>query len=340
MTRSSEYELTKRQPWLAWPNWRKLRDQIDLDGRINTIVSRRFAGHISHSEMLSSPIIVAHLTDLHVGMVTPMTIQMKAVSMTNAAQPDLVVLTGDFVAHSLAYLSQLTEIVAAIDAPTYAVLGNHDHATSATHITAALQEGGVTVLTNECLTIEIGENALQLVGVDDAYTSHTNVEEATENLDPDIPSLGLSHIPEVADALWAQGVPLVLSGHTHGGQVALGHFHELTVGKMAGHKYVHGLYGSRMEKAPLGAVYVNAGIGAAVMPLRLGDRGQKELAIFELGTRPGTLEEDHVAQTALSGRKPTPWLKRRRKRLANQRAIRRQARLNRGRLLQRFTKDR
>jgi hypothetical protein len=75
---------------------------------------------------------------------------------------------------------------------------------------------------------------------------------------------------------------------------------------------VHGLYGSRNPKTganhPQGAVYVGAGIGAAVMPLRLGERGKRELTIFELGHTPGSFDEHHAEQPALEGRKPPPWL--------------------------------
>ena len=103
----------------------------------------------------------------------------------------------------------------------------------------------------------------------------------------------------------------MLAGHTHGGQVTLARLHEIALGRIAGHKYVHGLYGSRSPlgpHAPAGAVYVGAGIGAAVMPLRLGERGKRELTIFELGLSPGSFDEHHAEQPALLGRKPPPWL--------------------------------
>jgi uncharacterized protein len=85
--------------------------------------------------------------------------------------------------------------------------------------------------------------------------------------------------------------------------------HELALGVIGGHKYVHGLYGSREARRgshePNGAVYVGAGIGAAVMPLRLGERGRREVTIFELGCQPGEFAEHHAAQAPLPGRKPT-----------------------------------
>ena len=79
---------------------------------------------------------------------------------------------------------------------------------------------------------------LQVVGIDDAYTGHHDIERAVRGLRNNIPLLGLSHIAEESDHLWNKGIPLVLSGHTHAGQVTLAGLHELAMGKWAGHKYV------------------------------------------------------------------------------------------------------
>jgi hypothetical protein len=270
---------------------------------VGVIQLRRFAGHISHSELFGSPLVVAHLTDQHVGRMTPMEAQMEAVATANAQKPDLVALTGDFVCHSQAYLEDLAEIVRGFEAPVFAVLGNHDHWCGADDVARTLEHAGVTVLRNANTTVEVRHQKLQIVGLDDSYTGHADVLRATRGLDPELPALGLSHIAEEADHLWSLGVPLVLSGHTHAGQITVARLHELAVGHLTGHKYVHGLYGQRKGE---GAVYVGAGIGAAVMPFRFGERGQREVAIFELGAEPGSLDEHHEEQPALPGRKPTP----------------------------------
>lgn len=245
---------------------------------------------------------VAHLTDLHVGRVTPMKVQRAAVDLTNAAEPDVVAITGDFVCHSQVYLDDLTEIVRGFRAPVVAVLGNHDHWSGGPEVRRALQRGGAAVLENAHTTITVRGQRLQLVGLDDAYTGHADRDRATRGLDPTVPSLGLSHIGEEADGLWARGVPFVLSGHTHAGQITVARLHEIALGKLAGHKYMHGLYGSRSAG---GAVYVGAGIGASVIPFRVGERGRRELAVFELGVAPGAFDEHHDEQRPLKGRKPS-----------------------------------
>ena len=234
--------------------------------------------------------------------------------MTNAEAPDLVVLTGDFVCHSQLYLEQLVEVVGGFRAPTIAVLGNHDYWSGADEVERALRRAGAEVLKNRHTVLTLGRNheRLQVLGLDDAYTGHARRDEAVKGLRRDIPTLGLSHIAEEADGLWRHGVPLVLAGHTHGGQVTLARLHELTLGKIGGHRYVHGLYGSRGPaasdkdgRAPTGAVYVGAGIGAAMMPLRIGERGKREVTIFELGAEPGSFEEHHDEQQPMAGRKPS-----------------------------------
>ena len=274
---------------------------------------RHFAGPSVFKDRLDG-LRVAHLTDLHVGRVTPMSVQEAAVDLTNAERPDLVVITGDFVCHSQKYLDALEALMKRFNAPVVGVLGNHDYWSGADEVRKTLQRGGVEVLDNRNTVLTLRHQKLQIVGLDDAYTGHADRERALKGLRHDVATLGLTHIGEEADRLWPRGVPLVFAGHTHAGQITLARLHELAIGRLAGHKYVHGLYGSR--KAPHaegGALYVGAGIGAAVMPLRVGERGRREVAIFELGAEPGSLEEHHTEQAPLPGRDPSPELMAKRK---------------------------
>jgi hypothetical protein len=270
------------------------------------IAVRRFAGPSSFVGEIA--LRVAHVTDIHVGRVTPMSVQYGAVDLVNAERPDLVVLTGDFVCHSQDYLDAVTDLVKRYEAPVLAVLGNHDHWAGADEVRHALEKGGAQVLDNVNTVLTLRRQQLQVVGLDDAYTSHASRSKALKGMRKDLPTLGLSHIAEEADGLWAAGVPLVLSGHTHGGQITFARLHELAIGKLGGHKYVHGLYGTRKSQPDVveGSVYVGAGIGASVMPLRIGERGKREVTIFELGAAPGSIEEHHEEQPPLAGRKPSP----------------------------------
>ncbi|MBX3182517.1 MAG: metallophosphoesterase [Polyangiaceae bacterium] len=265
------------------------------------IAVRRFAGTRPLQAQLDAPLTVAHLTDQHFGRVTSDELQWAAAELTNEAQPDLTVLTGDYVAHSLDYLGLLTEVIGAIRGPKVAVLGNHDHWAGARQVRCALERAGVQVLMNEATVYSLRGQSLQLVGLDDAYTGHADTGRALATMDPSLPSLGLSHIAEEADRLWGAGVSLVLSGHTHSGQITVGGLHRFMLGKLAGHRYVHGLYGCRHGERAEGAVYVSAGIGASVFGLRVGERARPEVALFELGTS----AEQGLEQAPHPGRRPS-----------------------------------
>ena len=292
---------------------------------------RRFAGPAVYRKQVSH-LRIAHLTDLHVGRITPFEVQRTATEMTNAQHPDLILLSGDFVCHSQLYLDQLAEVIRMFKAPVIAVLGNHDYWSGADEVRQALERGGAEVLRNRNTIITLRGERLQVVGLDDAYTGHARRDEAVKGLRRDLPSIALSHIAEEADGLWRHGLPLVLSGHTHGGQVTLARLHELAVGMIAGHRYVHGLYGSRDHEVDgaagdgVGAVYVGAGIGAAVVPFRLGDRGKREVTMFELGCAPGDFVEHHAEQEPMPGRKPTQATMARRAAAVVRKSLRREKR--------------
>ncbi len=242
-----------------------------------------------------------------------MAVQNEAVAITNAANPDVIAITGDFVCHSQLYLDQLKSVIESLDAPVVCVLGNHDHWAGAEEVRNALTKAGAEVLDNAHTTISLRHQTLQIVGLDDAYTGHASWRDATKGLRKDLPTIALSHIAEESEALWSQGVPMVFSGHTHAGQITVARLHELSVGRLAGHRYIHGLYGTRRnEPPPAGAVYVGAGVGAAVVPMRIGERAQREVTFFELGQELGAFDEHHEEQEAHPGRKPSARTKERR----------------------------
>lgn len=284
---------------------------------------RRFAGPARFAEQREalggSPIRIAHLTDQHFGRVTSQKVQLEAIRLANACAPDIVCLTGDFVAHSCGHLDALIEALSRLDAPAYAVLGNHDHWNGASEVRAALARAGVEVLDNVHTQLTLKGRRLNLAGVDDSYTGFADFDRAMHGLDTRIPTLALAHVPEDADRLWARGAEFVLSGHTHAGQLTVARLHELSVGKVAGHRYVHGLYGDRKTAA----VYVGAGVGASVFPLRAGERGKREVAVFDLGIRPGTLAEHHQEQPPLKGRPPSAKTKAKRRARVHKNAAKR-----------------
>jgi predicted MPP superfamily phosphohydrolase len=218
---------------------------------------------------LERPLRLVHLTDLHFGVVTPLSRQIAAVALANACAPDLVILTGDYVGRGLRHVHRVAEVLSALEAPRLAVLGNHDHWAGAATVRAALEDSGARVLVNEHVSFA----GLTVVGLDDPYTGHDDLDLATQAVPPG-PRIALAHDPAAAPALWAKGVPLVFSGHTHGGQV--------DVGKPIDWFFKGFVAGTYAAPDGAGQLYVSAGIGCSGMPVRWGRRSRAEVTRVEL----------------------------------------------------------
>ena len=271
-------------------HWRPTRRHLKV---------RHFGGPRGFRDSQLEHLRIAHLTDQHVGRVTPDELQWAAIEATNDARPSLVLLTGDYVAHSLKPLDKLEAYLESLDAPAIAVLGNHDYWTGADEVTLALERAGVLVLKNQWTKVTVQGETVQIVGLDDPHTDHDDVDAATQGLDPTIPTIALSHVGESADELWARGANLVLSGHTHSGQIAVGQLMEFFLSRVNKHRYVHGLYGCREEDGYPGALYVSAGIGSSRFSPRVGERAQPEVAIFDMHEHPDAMDEHHKERVPL-----------------------------------------
>jgi predicted MPP superfamily phosphohydrolase len=128
---------------------------------------RRFAGPAVYRKQVSH-LRIAHLTDLHVGRITPFEVQRTATEMTNAQHPDLILLSGDFVCHSQLYLDQLAEVIRMFEAPVIAVLGNHDYWSGADEVRQALERGAAQVQSKPQHNISIRGEGQQVDGLADA----------------------------------------------------------------------------------------------------------------------------------------------------------------------------
>jgi 2',3'-cyclic-nucleotide 2'-phosphodiesterase (5'-nucleotidase family) len=136
--------LAEAAAWAARTGARRGVRALSEDKAPFGIQLRRFAGPLAYRNTIWAHLRIAHLTDLHVGRITPFAVQRAAVEMTNAEKPDLVVLTGDFVCHSQLYLDQLIEVVSRFRAPTVAVLGNHDYWSGADEVERRASQRGAS----------------------------------------------------------------------------------------------------------------------------------------------------------------------------------------------------
>ncbi|MFE4107063.1 metallophosphoesterase [Almyronema epifaneia] len=147
----------------------------------------------------------------------------QAIAQANTLQPDLVLLTGDFVTYdpqpAYALAQQLKHLRSTYG--TYAVLGNHDlyRCNARQVVTAALTQAGISVLWNQ-IAYPVGPD-LPLVGLADFWSKAFDPQPLLDSLAPTTPRLVLSHNPDSAEILQTWRVDLQLSGHTHGGQIVL-----------------------------------------------------------------------------------------------------------------------
>jgi hypothetical protein len=222
---------------------------------------------------------IAQISDIHYDNFTEPFFVRRAVAHINALKPDLVVLTGDFISkgpnmYTVAELHShlCARILGAITCPLrYAILGNHDTAIDPAMVTSAIQNVGIPVLADQFVPIERGASRIWLVGLRDAGVSIPNLDVSIPPAAANEPVITLIHEPDYADDIVASplGAPteLILSGHSHGGQIRLPFFGPLLTPPL-GQKYIEGRFVLPRAHRSL-QLYVNRGLGTIAVPLRL-----------------------------------------------------------------------
>jgi len=220
---------------------------------------------------------VAQLSDIHMDEFTEPFFVREAVERINGLRPDLVLLTGDFVSDlplgipfALGAAWQCANLLAGLECKRrYAVLGNHDVAVGPLPVIEALTANGITMLHNVHTAFEKDGARLWLAGVDDPVQGKPHPELAIPESIRGIasePVILMCHAPDYADTLAGdaagRAVGLVLSGHTHGGQVRLPLIGAMQL-PLLGRKYIHGHF--RFGNMQL---YVNRGLGTVGVPFR------------------------------------------------------------------------
>jgi predicted MPP superfamily phosphohydrolase len=224
---------------------------------------------------------VAQLSDIHLDDYTEPFFLRDAVRHINQLQPDIIFLTGDYVTSPLGHRFGMNKF--AIGAAwqcanilqglhcrrIYSVLGNHDIQVSAKQVSDALRDNGIILLRNSYIPIERGSSRFWLAGLDDPVEGHPvpdlAIPPAIRNI-PGEPVILLCHAPDFArnfsSSPAGQAVSLMLSGHTHGGQIRLPLYGPIVL-PIGGKLYPEGSY--RVGRMQL---YVNRGLGTVGVPFR------------------------------------------------------------------------
>jgi predicted MPP superfamily phosphohydrolase len=220
---------------------------------------------------------IAQLSDIHVGNMTPASHVRAAVSVANAANPDLVMLTGDYVCWRRHEAELAGDQLGGLRARrVLAVLGNHDYFTWGAGVAGALRKNGYDVLKNQLTVMEINGAPIAIIGIDDPVTRHDDLDAAFSGVPDKLTKLVLCHAPDRAPALAERGADLVLSGHTHGGQIYVKGITDRVM-KKVGLNYRRGFFGFGDT-----TLYVTPGVGFSGVTRRLGEGTDAEVALLTL----------------------------------------------------------
>lgn len=212
---------------------------------------------------------IAFLTDIHHGPFTGLDYITDVVRTTLMLRPDMIVLGGDYSLRDRKYIGPCFDALSPLKAPmgVHAVPGNHDYWHGIDETKAGMASARITDLTNKGLWFERGGERFRLAGIDDLWMGQRDLNAALGDATKNDACLLVSHNPDVAETLRDPRVGLMLSGHTHGGQVMLPGVGAPFVPSNYGSKYLKGFV-----EAPMTKVYVSRGVGLIGGPVRVGSR--------------------------------------------------------------------
>jgi len=242
---------------------------------------------------------IAQLSDVHCGPFTPPERVRRWVARANALGADLIAVTGDLITSGGDYVDAVATELGALHAPdgVLACMGNHDYFTEGDQVIEALERHGTQVLRNRGVTIARGGARLYVAGVDDTWTKRQDMPAALRARPDGAPVVLLAHDPSLFVEAAAHGVDLTLSGHTHGGQVAVpGASRRLNLARIIT-PFTAGFFHQGRS-----TLHVSRGLGTTGPPVRLVAR--PEIALLELRHAPisdeplGELAEDVIREAS------------------------------------------
>lgn len=230
---------------------------------------------------------IAVLSDIHAGgsFIDERKLQ-TIVERTNQLQPEMIVILGDFMSgdgrrHEPRIEPEVfAPILKNFSAPlgVYSVLGNHDWWYDGTRVRQVLEQNGIKVLENEALKVERNGTSFWLVGFADLWTRPQRILETLAQAPQNAPLIALTHNPDIFPRL-PHYVPLLLAGHTHGGQIRLPFIGTVVEPSRISERYARGHVVENGRH-----LFVTTGIGTSIVPVRFGV--PPEIVLLTLKTRP------------------------------------------------------
>jgi predicted MPP superfamily phosphohydrolase len=219
---------------------------------------------------------LVQMSDLHAGYAAGPARVRSYVDMVNALKPDIVAITGDMFHSGAVSAWMCAAELSRLRAPlgVYVVMGNHERHVPPEVGETPFRRAGLTVLVNAAHRIQVDDDALWIVGVDDALMRRSDLRQALRNVPETACKILLAHEPDLADRAAQYPIDLQLSGHTHGGQIRVPGLGALLLPVM-GRKYPMGLY--RVDGM---WVYTNRGLGVNRPAVRFNCR--PEITLFTL----------------------------------------------------------
>lgn len=218
--------------------------------------------HVSGLPAAMAGLKVGFLSDLHHSQTVPLSLIDHAVRLVMVERPDLIVLGGDYVTWGggvdRTFVGPVADALAALSAPhgIFAVLGNHDDDDD---MPAALRAKGIVVLRDARTRLTINGESLEVAGIRFWTRKASDIAHVLRGAGPNV--MLLAHTPKRLVEAAALAVPLVLSGHTHGGQIVLP-----GVGAIAAREFPVIAGTGRLEGT---TIFVTRGVGTVYIPIRL-----------------------------------------------------------------------
>ncbi|WP_394823817.1 metallophosphoesterase [Pendulispora albinea] len=210
---------------------------------------------------------VAHLSDLHIGAITPKSWGDRWVRAANEQGADVAVITGDLVTSGVDFHEDIAAVVGGLRAPlgVFVSMGNHDYFGEGEPLISLLEERGAAVLRNEGRVLERNGASFYLAAIDDTWTRRDDLKKALQARPQGAATILLAHDPERFLHAAKAKVELTLSGHTHGGQIAIPFLARVLSLSHLTHHFHLGVY----RKGPA-TLYVHPGLGTTGPPVRIG----------------------------------------------------------------------